>query len=364
VNASSSGSSPRNSALAWSISPTTTPGPSDALPSSRAIRPSIAASSVDLPEPFTPVIATRSAQSICRSTGPRVNEPRRTTAPRSTATTAPDRGAAPPACAAPTPARLLDHLEPLDHPVGLPGLGRLLLARLDPGRADGAVRLGCQVPADVADALVGPGPLGPGPRLQPGLRLRVLLVLEAGVPALRLPLGQVAGVPAAVVVDLVLRQVELQYPVNGALQEPAVVADQDRAGAAGQHEVLQLGQPGPGRGRWSARPAAARRTGTAAATASPARAACPPDSAGHRPVEVDGEAELGGDRLGPLVQVGAPRPSQRSRATGRRRRRRARPAPAPATPRPARAERPRRRSAGPARRARSRRRSGRASCGR
>jgi hypothetical protein len=65
VNASSSGSPPTNSALAWSISPTTTPGPSDAVPSSRAIRPSIAASSVDLPEPFAPVIATRSAQSIC-----------------------------------------------------------------------------------------------------------------------------------------------------------------------------------------------------------------------------------------------------------------------------------------------------------
>ncbi len=94
LNASSSGSSPRNSALAWSISPTTTPGPSDALPSSGTIRPSIAASSVDLPEPFAPVIATRSAQSICRSTGPRVNAPRRTTAPRSTATTAPARGAA------------------------------------------------------------------------------------------------------------------------------------------------------------------------------------------------------------------------------------------------------------------------------
>ena len=47
-----------------------------------------------MPEPFAPVIATRSAQSICRSTGPRVNAPRRTTAPRIEATTAPARGAA------------------------------------------------------------------------------------------------------------------------------------------------------------------------------------------------------------------------------------------------------------------------------
>ena len=46
-----------------------------------------------MPEPLAPVMATRSPQSTCRSTGPRVNEPRRTTAPRSVATTAPVRGA-------------------------------------------------------------------------------------------------------------------------------------------------------------------------------------------------------------------------------------------------------------------------------
>jgi hypothetical protein len=40
-----------------------------------------------------PVIATRSAQSICRLTGPSVKGPRRTTAPRIDATIAPARGA-------------------------------------------------------------------------------------------------------------------------------------------------------------------------------------------------------------------------------------------------------------------------------
>ena len=50
-----------------------------------------------MPDPFGPVIATRSPRSSCRSTGPRVNAPvgpdRRTTAARATATTSPDRGA-------------------------------------------------------------------------------------------------------------------------------------------------------------------------------------------------------------------------------------------------------------------------------
>ncbi|QFZ17115.1 hypothetical protein EKG83_06225 [Saccharothrix syringae] len=93
-NASTRASSPRNSPRAWSTSPTTTPEPSDAEPDSGATRPSSAASRVDLPAPFAPVMAIRSAQSTWRSTGPSTNPPRRTTADRSTATTAPERGAA------------------------------------------------------------------------------------------------------------------------------------------------------------------------------------------------------------------------------------------------------------------------------
>ena len=94
-NASISGSSPTNSAARLVDLADHHAGPERrACPRPAAIRPSSAASSVDLPEPLAPVIATRSAQSICRSTGPRVNAPRRTTAPRSVATTAPARGAA------------------------------------------------------------------------------------------------------------------------------------------------------------------------------------------------------------------------------------------------------------------------------
>ncbi len=64
------------------------------MPSSTGRRPSSAASSVVLPEPLAPVSAMRSAQSTRASTGPSVNDPRRTTAPDSEATTVPERGAA------------------------------------------------------------------------------------------------------------------------------------------------------------------------------------------------------------------------------------------------------------------------------
>lgn len=65
-----------------------------ACPASRGTRPSSAPSRVDLPAPFAPVTATRSAQSICSVAGPKVYSPRRTSASRKVATTAPERGAA------------------------------------------------------------------------------------------------------------------------------------------------------------------------------------------------------------------------------------------------------------------------------
>ena len=46
-----------------------------------------------MPAPFAPVIATRSAQSICRVTGPKEKSPRTTVASRRVATTEPERGA-------------------------------------------------------------------------------------------------------------------------------------------------------------------------------------------------------------------------------------------------------------------------------
>ncbi len=47
-----------------------------------------------MPAPLAPVIATRSAQSICRPAGPKEKSPRLTATSRRVATTEPDRGAA------------------------------------------------------------------------------------------------------------------------------------------------------------------------------------------------------------------------------------------------------------------------------
>ncbi len=70
------------------------PLPSEAWPDVSGTRPSSASIRVDLPAPFGPVIVTRSAQSICRLTGPSRNAPRSTTASRMTAATEPERGPA------------------------------------------------------------------------------------------------------------------------------------------------------------------------------------------------------------------------------------------------------------------------------
>ena len=121
------GTAPR----AWSTSPTTTPGPSDTDPAASSARPSSAASSVDLPDPLAPVIATRSAQSTWRSTGPSAKAPRRTTAPARHRDDRPGPGRGRDLqLELPFLARLLHHLQALDQPVGLARLGGLLLGGL------------------------------------------------------------------------------------------------------------------------------------------------------------------------------------------------------------------------------------------
>ncbi len=93
MNASSSDSAPAKPARAWSISPTTTPGPVHRSPAANGKRPSSARSNVVFPLPLGPTIATRSPQPISRSTGPSVKLPRVTTAPCMRMTTSPLRGA-------------------------------------------------------------------------------------------------------------------------------------------------------------------------------------------------------------------------------------------------------------------------------
>ena len=80
---------------AWSISLTATLAPSDALPSSGAMRPSSSDSKVVLPAPLGPVMPIRRRASTWREAGPNVQSPRRTTASLSVDTTELERGAAP-----------------------------------------------------------------------------------------------------------------------------------------------------------------------------------------------------------------------------------------------------------------------------
>ena len=128
----SSGSSPRNSPRAWSTSPTTTPGPSAAVPASeRRAGRAARASSVDLPEPFgagdRDPVGPVDLQ-VDRAERERAAAHHRAAQRRDDGAGARCRGDLHPQL--PLLARLLDDLEPLDQPLGLPGLGGLLLARL------------------------------------------------------------------------------------------------------------------------------------------------------------------------------------------------------------------------------------------
>lgn len=124
------------------------------------------------------------------------------------------------------------------------------------------------------------------------------------MPAGPLALLQVGRVAAAVQVDLLLGEVEFKDLGDRAHQELAVVADDDRAGAQPgdvpfqpfqtvqvevvgglvEQEDVVAGEQERGK---------SRAGGLAAG------------ECGHRQVESDGETQVRGDLLGPLVQVGA-----------------------------------------------------------
>ena len=295
------------------------------MPSSSGTRPSSAASSVDLPEPFAPVIATRS-----RPVDLQVDRPE-----RERRRGAPPRRAASPHRARPRRrgdlhpqlpllARLLDHLEPLDHPVGLPGLGRLLL-RLASHVARGCLSGSVRLAARVADALVHPVALHPGARLQVGLRLGVLLVLLAGVPAGHLPLVQVGRRSRRRRrCTCCWARSSSSTRVTVRVEELAVVADQHGAGPQAGDEALQPVQPV--QVEVVGRLVEQQHVVAATAAATPAR----PGPPGRRRAPViGGPGRRRGPRsaatcLGALVQVGAA--EGRASAPGRRRTRRRRPA--------------------------------------
>ena len=95
----------------------------------------------------------------------------------------------------------------------------------------------------VRHALLHPRALGAGPLLQAGAGVGVLLVGLAGVPPRDLALLEVGRVAAAVDVDLLLGQVELDDPGDRPGEELAVVADEHGAGAQPGDEPLQPVQP-------------------------------------------------------------------------------------------------------------------------
>jgi hypothetical protein len=119
-----------------------------------------------------------------------------------------------------------------------------------------------------------------------------------------LALGQIGRVAAAVGVDLLLGQVELDHPGDRPGQELAVVTDQHRPGPQALHEPLQPFEPvqvevvgglveqkdviaAEQQGRHT------RAGGLAAG------------QRGHRLVEVDRQTQLGGHLPGSILQVGA-----------------------------------------------------------
>ena len=198
-------------------------------------------------------------------------------------------------------ARLLDSLQALDEPLGLPGLRRLLLGRLGAELPPDLVVVGLLAPG-VLDALLHPGPLGMGPILQGRDRAGVLFVLRAGVPSRHVPFVQICRIASAVGPDLLLGQVEFDDPGHGPGEELPVVADQDGPGAQALDECLQPGEPVEVQvvGRLVQQEhvvAAEQQRGQRR----PRRLAAGQD--GHELIELHGQAQAGHDRIGPLVQV-------------------------------------------------------------
>lgn len=137
-----------------------------------------------------------------------------------------------------------------------------------------------------------------------GLLVGVLLVPLAGVPARGLALLQVGRVATAVQVDLLLGEVELQHLGDRAHQELAVVADDDGPGPQPRDEALQALQAVEvevvgGLVQQEDVVAGEEQRGESGA-------GCLAAGEGrHGQVQAHGEAQLGGDLRGPLLQVRA-----------------------------------------------------------
>ncbi|CAM5673088.1 hypothetical protein SFUMM280S_09418 [Streptomyces fumanus] len=168
--------------------------------------------------------------------------PRRTSASRSVATTAPERGAA---AISIRSSHSLRGSSTVSRRSIMRWVWRALAAcfslaslrNLRPilSLSSPALRLG-------VDALVHPGALHLGAVLEGGALVGVLLVLVPGVPAGHLAFLQVGVVAAAVEVDPLLGEVEFEDLGDGAGEELAVVADDDRAGAQAGDEPFEAFQ--------------------------------------------------------------------------------------------------------------------------
>ena len=220
-------------------------GRATARPTTSGSRPSSAPSSVVLPEPLGPTMASRSPQPISRSTGPSRNAPRSTTAPASRATTSPLRGAAASSSRSSQPSHgLSTDVEPLERLLGGLHLGRLLLRRRDLEVAMNlsfsvASFFACRTPCTDHCALRAarcsqPALLGAVRRRTPPRRggARSRRCLEVAEP----PAAEL-GAPARVLV-------ELEHPGDGAVEEGAVVGHDDDAAGSSSRNALEPVEPG------------------------------------------------------------------------------------------------------------------------
>ena len=183
-------------------------------------------------------------------------------------------------------ARLVDDVQPLDHAVGLPRLGGLLLAGLGPELASDLVVVP-RLAAGVRDALLHPGPLRPGPRLQLAAAIGVVVVRLPRLPPCDRALVEVGVVPAAVDRDPLQAAVDLDDGGDRAREELAVVAHDDEPRLRPRRRTPRAGRARRCRGRWSARRAGRGRSARAAAPRArpgpPARRTAPsPGGRGRR----------------------------------------------------------------------------------
>ena len=196
-----------------------------------------------MPPPLGPVTPTRSPRSTCRSTGPRVKSPRRTTAPRATATTLPERGAAAMVyCSSHSFRGSADLRQSLDQSLRLPSLRGLLLGLLDAKVSTDLVVV--LLPGGrFTHAGIHPGPLHAPAFLETRLAVGVLLEGLPRMPSGHLALGQVGVVAAAVDTDGLLRQIQLDHRGDAPGQELPVVRHHHHADPLAGDEPLQPGQP-------------------------------------------------------------------------------------------------------------------------